>query len=349
MITGVEYRPFRLPFRKPLAVGGRVWEAREGYLVRLLDSSGQWGVGEWSEWPPQLPCIEPFAAETIQYRLGPFEPERDGFQALPQWNRPGFNFAMQTAWMDLRARLHGRPLCTLLNAESAAEVELNGLIGLVDASQAQTEAALLASRGIRCIKVKLGRSVFDDDMAVVEAVRRECPTVELRGDANGAWSPAEAVTRLRQLEAHEFSYVEEPVAGLAAIASLQSQTSIPLAADESLGPSSCEEAAAIPVWILKPSRLGGYTATQSVLEAADRADAEIVMTGVFESAVGTAAIAHLAAAWLPFRNAVGIDTAPLLAQDTAVALPFLDGHLQTTGANGLGVELRVDSYGAEAR
>ena len=98
---------------------------------------------------------------------------------------------------------------------------------------AQTAVAAVAA-GFGTVKLKVGASDLEGDVASVAAVRDAVgDDTRLRLDANGAWTAEEAVEALAQLEQYDIEYVEEPVAGMDALAQVASQSPIPVAVDES--------------------------------------------------------------------------------------------------------------------
>src|SRR5262249_20149229 len=88
----------------------------------------------------------------------------------------------------------------------------------------------------RQVKVKVGIE-GQDDVRRLRAIRRRMgPRVDLRVDANEAWSPAEVVERIKELEPFGLSSVEQPVphAQVNVLAEVRPQVRIPLMLDESL-------------------------------------------------------------------------------------------------------------------
>ena len=118
------------------------------------------------------------------------------------------------------------------------------------------------------MKLKVG---LGDDAARLAAVRAFAgPGMEIRIDANGAWSPEEAVAHLNALEPVGIELCEEPVSGLEQIAELESQTEIPLAVDESAVQPGAFDRRVCALMCLKIARCGGVA---GVIDAAGRARA----------------------------------------------------------------------------
>lgn len=69
-------------------------------------------------------------------------------------------------------------------------------------------------QGFRCIKIKIGAIDFERELELLSRIRaRYTPReVEIRVDANGAFSPRNALERLQRLEAFELHSIEQPIA-----------------------------------------------------------------------------------------------------------------------------------------
>lgn len=74
---------------------------------------------------------------------------------------------------DALAVSAGMPLATFLGARPGPipDYNSNGL-GLMSPEAAADEAQALLEGGFRAVKLRLGRAEFEDDLAVVRAVRR---------------------------------------------------------------------------------------------------------------------------------------------------------------------------------
>jgi muconate cycloisomerase len=90
--------------------------------------------------------------------------------------------------------------------------------------------------GFRQLKVKVGITGQDDVDRLRTIRRRVGAAMDLRIDANEAWSLAEAVERIRALEPFGLSSVEQPVphAEVAGLRKVRQQIHVPLMLDESL-------------------------------------------------------------------------------------------------------------------
>jgi muconate cycloisomerase len=128
---------------------------------------------------------------------------------------------------------------------------------------------------MRFVKLKVGT---DDDLSTLRLVRDELGgDVDIRVDANSAWTPSEAIARLREMEPYGISAVEQPVAkaDFAGLKQVSEAVRIPVIADESL----CNEEdarrlidlKACGIFNLRLSKCGGPGAATRISRMAEAA------------------------------------------------------------------------------
>src|SRR5581483_5633139 len=120
--------------------------------------------------------------------------------------------AVDAALWDLKARLLGLPLVTLLGAVRA-EVPVYGSGGFTSYSVSQLQERLgrWVADGISRVKMKLGTRPEEDPHRVRAARDAIGPDSELFVDANGAYSRKQALAFAQQFTEHRVSWFEEPV------------------------------------------------------------------------------------------------------------------------------------------
>ena len=210
-------------------------------------------------------------------------------------------------------------------------IPINATVPAVTA--AQVPDVLARFPGARTAKVKVAEpgQTLADDVARVNAVREQVPTV--RVDANGGWSVAEAVEAARALTADgPLEYLEQPCATVPELAELRRAVDVPIAADESIrkadDPLHVVRSGAADVAVLKVAPLGGVA---TLLEIARQIDIPIVVSSALDSAVGIGR-GLLAAGALPdLRHACGLGTGGLFVEDVAEPLTPVDGYLPVVG------------------
>ncbi|MCB9409792.1 o-succinylbenzoate synthase [Mycolicibacterium sp.] len=190
-------------------------------------------------------------------------------------------------------------------------------------------AAVLARfPGATTAKVKVAEpgQTLADDVARVDAVRAVIPTV--RVDANGGWTPDEAVAAAAALTAEgALEYIEQPCPTVAELAEVRRRVDVPIAADESIrkaaDPLAVVRAGAADIAVLKVAPLGGVGA---LLDIAAHIDIPVVISSALDSAVGIGAGLAAAAALPRLEHACGLGTGGLFVSDVADLVP-VDGSL----------------------
>jgi L-Ala-D/L-Glu epimerase len=342
----LQMRPFRLPLRAPLLTARGRQGAVEGLRLLLTDGEGGYGLGE-------VTPLASFGTETLAeavealeaLRLGP-APEAVGDVAaafaLPEGARAS-RAGVEMALLDWLARRRGVAVARWLGAPAVQAVEVNALLGADDPDELALEAQRRTASGFRTLKVKVGRGSPAADAVRLAAVREAVgPAVQLRVDANGAWTEAEARVRLAALLPVRLEYVEQPVPPEDVAGLRRLRTLLSVAADEALGlvggPSAVLDGAEGPaadILVLKlPVLAGMLSALQLGLRAQARGLGTVVSSAM-DGAVGRAAGAHLALA-LGGPWAHGLATGELLLEDPG-ALELSSGALQLRDVEGLGI------------
>ncbi len=120
--------------------------------------------------------------------------------------------AVDTALWDLKARLLGLPLATLLG-RVRDEVPVYGSGGFTSYSieRLQRQLAGWVEQGIPRVKMKVGRDATGDPERVRAARLAIGPDAELFVDANGAYSRKQALAAAQEFQQSRVTWFEEPV------------------------------------------------------------------------------------------------------------------------------------------
>ncbi|WP_437930904.1 enolase C-terminal domain-like protein [Sorangium sp. So ce291] len=344
--------------------------ARRGLVLSLTDDEGRVGLGEATPLPgfsPDAAVDDRRALAELPGALGPIDlpgvpaspgatgaaPRATAFAILralaPLSSRlrglPAARFALETALLDLLGQRVGTPVSACLGGHRRYdEVRVNGLLTTSVALPEMLERArALAARGVRAIKVKLrsrGEEGFARDLEALRALRREHAGIELRLDANAAWSLEEAPRRLGLLAPLGPRFVEQPVAP--ELLHHLGACDVPWAADESLAvegmPERLLEAEGCAAFILKPAMLGLLRAHELGRRAQARG-IDAVVTHLFDGPIALAAACELALGLPRPPLACGLDAHAGLEAWPAVRIPQLraGGLVAASGQPGLGV------------
>ena len=261
--------------------------------------------------------------------------------------------AAELAFLDAAGRRFGRPLsdATPLVApsvhESKAQVRYSGVITSSRGMKLRGLAWVQKLYGFRHLKVKVGIAGQDDAKRLKLVRWWSGKAMDLRIDANEAWSPAEAVARLRELEPFGISSAEQPVAheAIACLAQARRETPVPIMLDESLcGMHDAERAIAeglCDLFNVRLSKCGGFIPSLRLAARAREAGLACQLgCQVGETAILSAAGRHFAASVGGLRYVEG-------SYDGWLVREALGTRNLTFGAGGLAPALAGGGLGAD--
>jgi len=213
---------------------------------------------------------------------------------------PSMLFGLETALLSLR---NGERLFDTPFSRGEVGIPINGLVwmGTFDEMSRRIEEKL--QQGFRCIKLKIGAIDFESELELLKKIRKRFGPheVELRVDANGAFSYDRALGQLEQLSQYALHSIEQPIkAGQwDLMAELCREVSLRIALDEELiginDPVQKRQMLNVirPAFIiLKPSLHGGMMGCREWIEIAQDLGIGSWMTSALESNVGLNAIAQ---------------------------------------------------------
>lgn len=217
---------------------------------------------------------------------------------LMSW--PAVRFALEMALLDLRNGGTGLFFeSPYFRGESG--IHTNGLIWMGERAFMEKQIHEKIAQGFQCIKLKIGAIDWDTELELLTWLRSEFGNLEIRVDANGAFTPKTAPNVLDQLDDLGVHSIEQPIAPgqWEEMALLCRRHLLPIALDEELIPLYTAEKReemldiVVPEYIiLKPSLLGGFKASQEWIELADDWRIDWWVTSALESNVGLNAIAQ---------------------------------------------------------
>jgi L-alanine-DL-glutamate epimerase-like enolase superfamily enzyme len=180
-------------------------------------------------------------------------------------------------------------------------IQINGLIWMDNYRNMYRRIEEKLKRGFHCVKLKIGSIDFDDELGLLQLIRRDFSSdvVQLRVDANGAFTPEEALEKLKRLSDFDLHSIEQPIkAGQYNImGQLCRKSPIPIALDEELinhdGDKETLLDTICPAYlVLKPSLHGGMSGCDEWIKLAKARGIGFWVTSAIESNVGLTAIAR---------------------------------------------------------
>jgi o-succinylbenzoate synthase len=213
---------------------------------------------------------------------------------------PSMLFGLETAMLNLR---RGNRLFNTPFTRGEAGIPINGLVWMGSYEEMLQRMEDKLKLGFRCVKLKVGAIDFDKELDLVKRIRERFShrEVELRLDANGGFSPDEALYRLELLSQYAIHSIEQPIKQKqwAKMAELCRDAPLPIALDEELiGVNDLEAKRQMlriikPAYIvLKPSLHGGMMCCREWIDIAREEGIGSWITSALESNIGLNAIAQ---------------------------------------------------------
>lgn len=249
---------------------------------------------------------------------------------------PSIRFGLETAMLEFESKERGI-LFPSDFTNGNKSISINGLIWMGELDFMLQQIREKIQQGFNCIKLKIGALDFDHELQLIQSIRKEYPReeIEIRVDANGAFSPEEAPAKLEKLAAFQVHSIEQPIRQKQweSMAELCMHSSIPIALDEELiGLNRRVEKikmllAILPDFIiLKPSLHGGIAGCREWIEIAESLKIGWWITSALESNIGLNAIAQWTAT-LENTMHQGLGTGQLFANNIFSPLEIKSGKL----------------------
>ncbi len=331
-----------LHFLQPAGTSRGVYNTRLSFYLKLTsdEQPDVVGVGECATLP-DLSC-DAMPPNEYERKLRTFcdEYERTGvidYEAMRAY--PSMLFGLETAVAQFNAKGSLNFFNTPFGRGEEG-IPINGLVwmGTFEEMFKRLEAKLKA--GFRCIKIKIGAIDFDRELQLIHHIRSTFSrnNVELRVDANGSFTPEEALSRMEVLVQYDIHSIEQPIKQhqWAEMARLCAATPLAIGLDEELiGVNERQKKIELldtirPQYIvLKPSLHGGMAGTEEWIQLARERNIGSWITSALESNVGLNAIAQLTASiyGTNIRHAQGLGTGQLFADNIEMPLKVVGDKL----------------------
>ncbi|MBL4642338.1 MAG: o-succinylbenzoate synthase [Flavobacteriaceae bacterium] len=294
------YQKYILNFKRPSGTSRGVLKTKETWFITINDN-GKQGIGECGilrtlsvDDRPDYEEKLKWACENIQLGTAILLKELCEF--------PSIQFGLEQAFLSLQSQTPFDLFPSEFTKGNQA-IPINGLVWMGDKAFMKSQIKEKLATGFSCIKMKIGAIDFETEMELLRAIRKEFSSkeIELRVDANGGFSPANALDKLKRLSELEIHSIEQPIkqGQFNEMARLCEKTPLPIALDEELiGVFSVTKKEEIlqtiqPQYIiLKPSLIGGFKGSTEWIENAEKQNIAWWITSALESNVGLNAIAQ---------------------------------------------------------
>ena len=212
---------------------------------------------------------------------------------------------------------------------TSGKIAVQALIGSAESSSIESEVSRALEQGYLAIKLKVAATDKKTDIARIQrAIQLVGPHAALRLDANGGWSLEDALYVLSAIDSNHVDLVEEPTANPLDWKKVREVTGVKIGADEQLTNElqvhQLLEHAAAQTFVLKPSVIGGPSATRKVAELAQSNDVNVLISSFLDGPIALRSARDLAMELAP-NEIHGLGTASLFIDE------FPDDVVPTNG------------------
>ncbi|SDR66102.1 o-succinylbenzoate synthase [Gramella sp. MAR_2010_147] len=329
------YKKYILNFKRPSGTSRGVLTEKETWFLKISDGDN-FGIGECGILRSLSHDDRPDYEDKLKWvcnniNLG----EEMLWEELREF--PSIQFGVEMAFKSLNAK---DPFLLFPSAFTFGEktIPINGLIWMGDKQFMKEQISEKIEAGFNCIKLKIGAIDFNTELDLLESIREDFSEkeIELRVDANGAFTPKDALRKLNLLSKFQLHSIEQPVkqGQINEMANLCRKTPLPIALDEELiGITDVTEKENLiqtikPQFaIFKPSLIGGFRGTEEWKNICETNDVQWWVTSALESNIGLNAIAQYTFT-LNSELPQGLGTGGLYTNNFESPLEVYNGNIQ---------------------
>lgn len=297
------FRKYNLQFKQASGTSRGVLTTKETYILEISKEEKK-GIGECAIFRGLSYDDVPEYEEKLNWLCQNINQD---FEILKKELKhfPSIIFGLEQAFLNLK---NGSDLYFPSDfTEGKDSIKINGLIWMGNSEFMQSQIEEKLEKGFDCIKLKIGVD-WNSEKKIIKKLREKFPAenLELRVDANGAFSYEEAKIVLQELAALEIHSIEQPIKKSevrsqksedSLMAKLCAETPTPIALDEELiGVIEYEEKKKLletikPQYIiLKPALVGGFSGSDEWISIAENLGINWWITSALESNIGLNAI-----------------------------------------------------------
>ena len=322
---------YNLHFKFPAGTSRGILQHKPSSFL-IVEKNGVKGIGECSTIPNlSIDPMESYPqklAEVCRLLNEGFAPEDIDLQTYPS-----IAFGLGTALLDLKVK-GSKILFPSAFSEGKFGIPINGLVWMGEKAFMQKQIIEKIKAGYRCIKLKVGALDFETELEIISGIRQQFSPddIEIRLDANGGFTPTDALTKLERLSTYHIHSIEQPIKPLLyeQMAEICQKSPIPIVLDEELiGTAPNEEMLKTlkPAYIiLKPSLLGGFKASEHWIRLAEKHKIGWWITSALEANIGLNAISQWTAT-LGSKLPQGLGTGQLYHNNITSPLEIRDAKL----------------------
>ena len=326
------YKKYILEFKQASGTSRGILKTKETYFIKLAEGAHQ-GIGECAIFRGLSADDVPEYEEKLQWLCDNINLGKD-FLLTELIEFPSIQFGLEQALLSLNNKFELFPSEFTKGNDS---ININGLVWMGSEIFMKTQIEEKLKAGFTTIKLKIGAIDFKTEYKLLKSIRKEfsAKDITLRVDANGGFSPAEALDKLKYLADLELHSIEQPIKPnqWQEMAKLCRTSPLDIALDEELigvfHKVKKEEILDVikPQYIiLKPSLIGGIQGSNEWIELASKRNIDWWITSALESNIGLNAIAQYTYN-LGVKIPQGLGTGGLFSNNIESPLEVKNGNL----------------------
>lgn len=297
-ILKASFRKYTLHFKIPGGTSRGILHDKDTYFLELKNHQNT-GIGECNVFKGLSTDDVPNYENVLQDLCNKINSGKSiGWEDYRKF--PSIQFGYEQAMLDLNSKKH--VLFPSDFTKGRKGIKINGLIWMGEIEFMRSQIKEKLKQGFSCLKLKIGTH-WEKEKQILEDLRKEysADILELRVDANGAFSFQEAEVVLTELARLKIHSIEQPIrqGNWLQMKILCENTPIPIALDEELiGVLNLEDKISLlqtiqPQYIiLKPALIGGFKGSEEWIKIANEKNIGWWITSALESNIGLNAIAQ---------------------------------------------------------
>jgi L-alanine-DL-glutamate epimerase-like enolase superfamily enzyme len=294
--------PYTFVFNFPGGTSRGVLTEKPSWFIKLWNEAEPevYGLGEVSIIPdlsPENPLALLKKLDEVAIQPEMYIQKRNLLNGFP-----ALRFGLETAWLDLQNR--GKRILFPSDFTLGKQgIRINGLIWMAEKELMLKRIQEKMEQGFTCIKIKVGAIDFNQELELLKFIRQQFDdrSLEIRVDANGAFTSENAMGKLEQLSKFQLHSIEQPIkqGQWENMHWLCRNTPVPIALDEELiGIEDKQQRiqlleSILPQYIiLKPSLIGGFYDAKEWSQLAEERNIAWWLTSALEGNIGLNALAQ---------------------------------------------------------
>ncbi|MFD0975889.1 o-succinylbenzoate synthase [Salinimicrobium gaetbulicola] len=288
------YKRYILNFKRPSGTSRGILTEKETWFL-ILEYQGKRGIGECGILRTLSFDDRPDYEEKLKWVCANIKLGKDRlWEELRDF--PSIQFGVEMAFRSLES---DDPFMLYPSEFTSGKdsIPINGLVWMGEEAFMKEQILQKIDQGFRCIKLKIGAIDFETELSLLRFIRKEFTSeeMEIRVDANGAFTPSEALTKLNRLSELELHSIEQPIkqGQPEAMAQLCEQSPLAIALDEELigvthvtNKRDLIQMIQPQYLIFKPSLIGGFRGASEWIDLAEESNTGWWITSALESNVG---------------------------------------------------------------